>query len=120
MPVVNVQVTEDGLQVPSELVEQLGLQPGQEARLEIRHAPGAEEIHNCALRYAWRRLGDAVGVNEPEWDGGFWRVELKVRGRTGTFGFLTLTPEGAVVTERSTSKEELLERLHAGGSGSPA
>ena len=94
MPVVNVRVTEEGFHVPSELARQLGLRPGEEAPVEIRRAPDRDAVRQLALRYAWRRLGDAVGVEEPQWSGDGWIVSLKVRGHSGSVGRLLLTPEG--------------------------
>lgn len=113
MPVVSVEVTKDALCLPPGVVEQLGLRPGERARLEIRHVPDAEAIRMAALRYACRRLGDAVGVEEPERDGEWWIVGLKVQGRKGTFGQLVLTDLGDVLLDRSTSRDELLCKLNA-------
>ena len=120
MPVICVRVTEDGFEVPSQLARELGLRPGEEARVEIRRAPDAETVRSAALRYAWRRLGDAVGVEEPEWNGEVWNVPLKVRGRVGVAGMLTLSPDGQVIPERSTRKGDLLEKIHAAGAAPQA
>jgi hypothetical protein len=120
MPVISVQVTPDGFHVPRELACQLGLRPGDEARLEIRRALDAGDVRRLALAYAWRRLGDAVGVEEPEWDGETWGVALKVRGRPDLSGRLFLTPEGDVLTDRSTTRAELLEMADVERSREPA
>jgi hypothetical protein len=113
MPVISVRVTEDGFHVPYDLAQELGLRPGEEARLEVRRAPDALAIRNAALRYVWRRLGDAVGVEEPYWDGEFWNVPLVVRGHAGSPGRLLLTEQGEISAERSTTKAEILEALDA-------
>ena len=113
MAVVRVRVTEDGFQVPSELARQLGLEPGEEVTVQVRRAPDAEAVRNAALHYAWRRLGDAVGVEEPAWDGEVWTVPLKIRHQTGTFGQLVLSADGDVLVDRSTRKQDLIEALDA-------
>lgn len=79
-----------------------------------------DAIRDRALHHAWRRLGDAVGVKEPYWDGEYWVVPLKVRGREGTFGQLVLSAGGEVQIDGSTSKQELLEKLDAERAGAPA
>jgi len=120
MAVVTVEVAEDGLRLSSDTIRELGLQPGQKARVEIRYLPDAQAIRHAAMRYAWRKLGDAVGIAEPVWDGEVWKAGLWVRGREGVFGELCLTEAGEVVIERSTSKQQLHEALHAASAHSPS
>jgi hypothetical protein len=95
------------------MVTQLGLKPGEEVRLEIRPAPDALAVRHAAIRHAWRRLGDAVGTGEPAWNGEVWTVPLWVKGHQGVFGQLVFSPEGEVLPDRSTTKEQLLEVLPA-------
>ena len=113
MTVISVRVTESGFHVPQETAAQLGLAPGEEARLEIRRVLDRDAIRNKALHYAWRRLGDAVGVEVPEWDGEVWTVALEVPNCVGPLGTLVVSPDGEVLVDRSTTKAELLERAHA-------
>jgi len=111
MAVVSVQVTEHGFRLSEESVRELGLQPGEEVRLDIRRVADAQTVETSALRYIWRKLGDAVGVAPPVWNGNGWTVPLWVKGRQGTFGELVLSPAGEVLAERSTSKQQLLAAL---------
>jgi hypothetical protein len=118
--VISVRVTESGFHVPQETAAELGLSPGEEARLEIRRVLDRDTIRNRALHYAWRRLGDAVGVEVPEWDGETWTVRLKVRGCSGDLGALVVSPDGEVLVNRSISKEALLERVNVARARSSA
>lgn len=113
MAVVSVRMTENGLQLPEEAVRELGLKPGDEANLEIRMLPDAQAIRHKAMYHCWRSLGDAVGAEPPIWDGDVWTVSLKVKGRSGTYGELTLTAQGDVIPERSSTKQDVLEALDA-------
>lgn len=113
MPVISITVTEDGFHVPGALARQLGLEPGQQARVAIRKAPDAADVQDRAKAYCWRFLGDAIGAGEPVWNGEFWTVPLLVRDRGTAIGRLLFTGEGDVVPERSSTKEQLLETLGA-------
>ncbi len=88
MAVVKVAVTEAGVQLPEEAPRELGLRPGEEVRLEIRRLPDVRAIQSAAKYCAWRKLGDAVGVGDPVWDGAAWAAPLRVRERDGVFGYL--------------------------------
>lgn len=120
MPVIEIEVSEGGFHVPEDAVRQLGLQPGERARIEIRRAPDGPAISNIALRYACRKLGDAVGVGEAIWDREHWTVPLKVRGRDGWLGHLIVTEAGEIDIARSTTREELQEAADAASPLPPA
>ena len=81
--------------------------------VDIRKLPAAAAIRLAAMRHVLRHLGDAVVVGDPVWDGRTWVALLGIKGRSGTFGKLTLTEDGLIVEELSTTREELLEKLHA-------
>jgi hypothetical protein len=113
MPVISVRVTQDGFQVSPEMASQLGLSPGEEARLEIRKIIDADAARDRALHFAWRSLGDALGVGEPAWTGEFWVVPLKLRSTPESVGQVAVSPDGEILTEQSTSRGEVLERVDA-------
>ena len=113
MALIMVRVTEGGLEISEAALQELGLRPGTEAQVEIRHIPGATEIRHAAMRYCWRKLGDAVGAELPTWDGETWSVLLKVKGHRGIFGRLVFSREGEVLVERSSTRQDLLDAVHA-------
>lgn len=113
MPIVSAKVTADGLTLVGDAITELGLGIGEDVRLEIRHAPDEQAIRRAAMRYAWRRLGDAVGIGEPRWVGDAWAAAVYVPGCSDPIGELVVSPDATVDEDASTSKEELLRSLHA-------
>ena len=63
------------------------------------------------LARAWvsRNLGDAIALGEPEWTDSLWKVPLKLDGKT--IGLVALDRDGNILTERSSSRDELLDRV---------
>jgi hypothetical protein len=120
MAVLSVRVTEEGVSVPEGVLRDLGLEPGDNALVEVRKAPDAATIAALAKHYAWRSLGDALGIGEPQWDGEVWRAPVFARGVDEAIGHLTLSAEGQVLAERSSDKKELLESFDAARARSTA
>jgi antitoxin component of MazEF toxin-antitoxin module len=108
-----------GLQIPLQIVQGYGLQPGAEVLLELgtdeirirRAAPGQTEIENRALRYLLIHLGDAATVRA-ERDAGQsdWRVSVYGAGVAAPLGQLVFSGTGALVPERSTPVEQMRQQ----------
>ena len=75
--------------------------------------PDAEAVRRAGKSYCWRKLGDALGVELPVWQGDVWKADLLLRDHEGVVGHLIFSPEGQVIVERSSSKQEILEGLDA-------
>jgi bifunctional DNA-binding transcriptional regulator/antitoxin component of YhaV-PrlF toxin-antitoxin module len=113
-----VEVTEHGLTVPAQTLEQAGLRAGR--RVELVPLPGVEEIQHRALGYAIRNLGDAVGVGRPRWGDERWIVELYAPDGRQPLGMLVLDAHGDVISDESATRESVWEALSAASTAVPA
>lgn len=113
MPTLTLPVTEHGVCIPSATAELLGCPRGGWVEVEVRALPSPEELRNKALRYAARRLGEAVFTDAPVWTGDGWRLPLRVRHHAATFGQVFISRDGEIDESRTTSRAELLEALDA-------
>jgi hypothetical protein len=75
--------------------------------------PDAEVVRRAGMSYCWRKLGDALGVDLPIWDGEVWNADLLLREHVGVVGRLVFSRDGKVIVERSSTKQEILEGLDA-------
>jgi hypothetical protein len=73
----------------------------------------AEAVRRSGKSYCWRKLGDALGVDLPVWNGDVWIADLLLRDHDGSVGRLVFSRDGEVIVERSSSKAEILEGLDA-------
>jgi hypothetical protein len=73
----------------------------------------AEAVRRAGMSYCWRKLGDALGVDLPVWDGDVWNADLLLRDHAGVVGHLIFSRDGQVIVERSSTKQEILEGLDA-------
>jgi hypothetical protein len=116
---LTLPVTDEGIVIPVAAAQLLGYRAGDWVQVEVAGLPSTEELKDKALYYILHHLGDAVYVDDPVWADGAWMLPLRVKGRSGTFGQLFLSPEGEVLVERSTSPMELEEALDAADSAAP-
>ena len=100
-----VQSTPDGLNIPSEVMEQAGLRPGR--LLELIPLPDAEEIQRLASRHTVWSLGDCIRVALPRWSEGVWIVDLLSHDGREHIGSLFYDAHGHLDDARSTTRETL-------------
>jgi hypothetical protein len=113
MATVTLPVTEQGIVIPRSTANLLGCRLGGWAEVEVRPLPASEDLKKKAVLYALHHLGDAVCVEDPVWVDEGWRLNLRIKGRSGTYGYIFFSPQGEVVRARSTSRMELLHALNA-------
>jgi len=116
MEKIQQTVGRDGLQIPSVVMRQYGLDSGATVTLEleadsIRISPTRLDrtaIENRALRYLLKHVGDAVSIEaEPLPDGAGWRVNVYGAGQTMLAGTLVYSPSGVLGLEQSTPATQI-------------
>jgi hypothetical protein len=107
MSTLVLEKTESGVHLDPEQLRQAGFEPG--IPMQLVQLPGSESIINRALAHVIRRLGEGLGVGDPEWTGSEWRIDVLAPGGEHTLGHLYLDAFGTVDTNRSLSYEQLLE-----------
>jgi hypothetical protein len=118
MELVHQIVGTEGLQIPLPVIQRYGLRPGARVVLELRADTiqilpallGQEEIENRALRYLIVRLGDAATV-KAERENDEWRVAVYGAGMSDPVGWLVYASTGEFHPERSTTVEEMCQRV---------
>lgn len=118
MATVTLPVTEDGIVIPRSTAHLLGCRAGGWVEVDVRPLPSDDELRRKAISYALRHLGDAVCVGDPVWVDDGWQLDIRIKGRQGTYGRIFLSPRGEVVPARTTSRLELLQALNAEDSSS--
>ena len=113
MAKVAVTVEEDGIRIPLDAIQHMGLRPGDATCLNVSIASEAEAIQRAGMVYCWHRLGDALGVSLPVKQGEVWISELRLRSLPEPVGRLIYSRDGAVLPERSSSKQEIHEAIDA-------
>jgi len=93
----------------SDIVQQVYV---QQVQVEVEKL-----LRTFALRYyagLWvsKRMGDAVFLQAPEPQGDYWCVSLGVVNYQESVGQVILDSEGHIIEEQSTTRQQLLERLH--------
>jgi len=113
MATVTLPVTEHGIVIPRSTANLLGCRLGGWAAIEVRPLPSSEELKKKAVLYALHNLGDALCVDDPVWVDDGWRLNIRIKGRRGTYGYVSCSVDGEVDGARSTSIMELLHSLNA-------
>lgn len=108
-----LQAGEEGLRIPTEMLEESGVRPGSLVELDCTPLPDAEIIQLRALRHVIRSIGGAVGVRAPVWVNGEWEVALVSPDARYQIGKLYLDPHGEVICERSDTHESALRAFDA-------
>jgi hypothetical protein len=111
MPRLIVEAADDGLHVSREVLDAAGVTPG--TLFQIEALPTPEQIQTKALGYVCWKLGDAIRVGDPVWEGDAWRVPLISPYEVLQIGDLYLDSHGEVITERAPGHEELVARIDA-------
>jgi hypothetical protein len=120
MAKIAVKVEEDGIRIPLDAIQHLGLKPGDATCLNLSIASEAEAIQRAGMYYCWRKLGDALGVSLPIKQGDVWISELRLRSLPEPVGRLIYSADGAVLPDRSSSKQEIHEAIDAARSKAAA
>jgi len=117
---VKERVGARGLRIPREILEESGFYEGMSVIIEpmagtLRIVP--EEVNTAAirkatLRYLLHHVGDAVDISTPHRLGDKWQVDVALAHRQTALGVLTYTSDGVLLTEESTSPEEMIRKAH--------
>lgn len=73
-----------------------------------------------AARWALGKIGDAVILELPVFNGSHWIVGLGLQNYGSKLGQIALDESGSILPELTTTKHELLEKIHAKSVPSPA
>jgi len=75
--------------------------------------PWLKAIFVRALAAAWAhdKIGDAVTVDQPAWDGAYWVVPIGLPRFDSPLGHVTLDEEGNVVPQESATKADFLRTI---------
>jgi hypothetical protein len=111
MPRLIVEAADDGLHVSRETLDAAGVTPG--TLFELEALPTPKQIQTKALGYVCWKLGDAIRVGDPAWEGDAWRVPLISPYEPLQIGNLYLDGRGEVIAERAPTHEELVARIDA-------
>jgi hypothetical protein len=108
------------LVVPEAALREAGVEPGR--LVEIVPLPGTREITFRALGQCVRKLGDAIGVSEPEWDAAAreWRVELRLSTTDELLGHLFYDAHGQLIEDKSATYESVRKTGNAPRAEDPA
>jgi hypothetical protein len=120
MAKVIAQFTSEGVHLSPEELRQAGMEQGALLEIAVKPLPGPREIVARALRYCARKIGDAIGVGEPQWTGNEWEAPLYAPGGEVRIGILYLDAEGEVIGSKAPTQEALLEAWNAARSAVPA
>jgi hypothetical protein len=107
MSKIIVRSASDGVHLSAEVLSEAGIEPGAVVELEMAPLPDAGEIGARALRFTTWKLGDAIGVGQPQWVDGGWKVALYAPGGTRRIGDLYLDSRGEVILEKSSTYESV-------------
>jgi hypothetical protein len=99
--------TLEGLTVPREVLDDAGVKPGEQVEIEIDTLPGPKEILRLAGRHTVWRLGMAIQIGWPCWQGDRWVIELASPDGTEVIGHLVYTDLGELVEDQSDTLETL-------------
>lgn len=117
METLTHEVTKQGLQLTSEELERLGWREGQQVQVQftgrsIVISPvlsPADKIRARALSHLFQHVGDATAVGLAEWIEDRWRVEVFLSYKDAKLGHLVFDPDGNLIEEESSSREQMLE-----------
>lgn len=120
MPKVKERVGESGLQIPRGVLEESGFYEGMSVIIEqvagsLRIVPEEDKtaaIRKATLRYLLHHVGDAVDVSAPHRVGDKWQVDVTLANCQTILGELTYTDDGVLLSEESTSPEEMISKAH--------
>ena len=115
MQMFSVEVANDALILPVELIEQLGWRESTKILIQKHNGTvairpkvlTADEIADRACVYLIKHVGDATAVKLPVREGGNWRVEVVLSYRPETIGFLTFSSDGRLIESESDSPAKL-------------
>ena len=120
MSKVLLEVTAQGLHVPSTVLEQYGWPVGTEVILESQDRLLAirpqrfmpEAIFNLAATYLFEKVGDAVAAETPLWDGERWLVKVALPHQQKDLGRLFYSADGKLLPAESDSPARLEEKAN--------
>ena len=115
MSKVILEITAEGLHLSRTVLAQWGWREGTEVIIEphdhnISIRPQrltAEAISDIAGTYFFEKVGDAVAVEKPLWDGEKWRINVTLPHSSKELGKLSFTPDGQLIHSESDSPEFL-------------
>jgi hypothetical protein len=104
------EVTDDGIQLSRELLEQYGYERGRkmviapiEGGLMIRAAEvSADDAIDCALQHLLENVGDMAAVRQPERYAGGWKLPVVLRPDLRPLGELFISTNGDLLPESTT------------------
>lgn len=122
METVQQDLTDEGLQIPRERLEQAGWRSGQRvmisitpAAISITRPPDLEAlVLKRAHHHLMVRVGDATATGPIEKRSDGWRVPVYLSYRDLYIGELIFNSQGDLVEDESSSYEEMLARANAG------
>jgi hypothetical protein len=100
-----LEARDDGIHVDAASLQSFGVTSGQ--RFEIVPLPDSTRITYFALKFVARKLGDAIGVEQPVWNGSEWKVRLIAPDEETDLGQLVLNAQGQVIEELSATYESV-------------
>lgn len=115
------EITEDGLRLPRQLLEELGYAAGGRvvisttaSGLTIRPAElTLDDVKSAAIRYLLREVGDMAGVGAPEESGDGWITPVLLKPEGTRIGQLYFDRFGSLLVDRSSSPDDLADAADA-------